>query len=120
MSKRKHDSNDLFTSTNESKNDTLDSGANVATDALIELYICPITHGLMVDPVIAEDGNTYERTAIEEWLERSTCSPLDPSKTIRVTNLIFARTVQKTIESLIESGVADEKLTDDWKEKRRK
>ena len=29
-----------------------------------------------VDPVIATDGHTYEREAIEEWLANNECSPL--------------------------------------------
>ena len=31
---------------------------------------CPITLTLMVDPVIAADGNVYERHALEEWFSR--------------------------------------------------
>jgi len=119
MSKLKHDSNGLITSTKASKNDILESSANVVTDALVELYICPITHELMVDPVTAEDGQTYERAAIENWLERNERSPLDPSTRIRVTNLTAVRTVQKSIESLIESGFVDGKLSDHWKEKKK-
>jgi len=34
-------------------------------------YICPITSSLMVDPVIDPEGNSYERSAITEWLGRS-------------------------------------------------
>ena len=30
--------------------------------------LCPITKALYVDPVIAADGETYERTAIERWI----------------------------------------------------
>ena len=30
--------------------------------------LCPITQELMIDPVIAADGFTYERSAIERWL----------------------------------------------------
>ena len=33
-------------------------------------FLCPITRALMADPVIASDGHTYERQAIEEWLEQ--------------------------------------------------
>uniref|UniRef100_A0A7S2D790 U-box domain-containing protein n=1 Tax=Octactis speculum TaxID=3111310 RepID=A0A7S2D790_9STRA len=29
---------------------------------------CPITRDLLVDPVTAADGETYERSAIERWL----------------------------------------------------
>lgn len=31
---------------------------------------------VMVDPVIAADGNTYERSAMEGWLMRYSTSPL--------------------------------------------
>jgi Mg-chelatase subunit ChlD len=31
-------------------------------------FECPITLALMTDPVIGEDGQTYERSAIEHWL----------------------------------------------------
>ena len=38
-------------------------------------FICPLTQELFVDPVIASDGQTYERAAIAEWLEKYECSP---------------------------------------------
>jgi hypothetical protein len=31
--------------------------------------VCPISFGIMYEPVIAMDGHSYERTAIEEWIE---------------------------------------------------
>jgi len=31
---------------------------------------------LMVDPVIAADGHTYERDAVEKWLQHSSASPV--------------------------------------------
>jgi ankyrin repeat protein len=37
---------------------------------------CSITQLIMVDPVIAADNQTYEREAIEEWLENHNTSPL--------------------------------------------
>ena len=42
-------------------------------------YLCPITQEIMVDPVIAMDGHTYERRAIEEWLETNNTSPMTNS-----------------------------------------
>ncbi|CAG9320663.1 unnamed protein product [Blepharisma stoltei] len=39
-------------------------------------YLCPITQEMMEDPVIAADGNTYERAAITSWLNRSKTSPV--------------------------------------------
>lgn len=41
--------------------------------------LCPIRHVLMTeDPVLAPDGYTYEREAIEEWLEREGDTALSP------------------------------------------
>jgi hypothetical protein len=34
-------------------------------------FLCPITLELMRDPVLAKDGHTYERKAIEDWFEQS-------------------------------------------------
>jgi hypothetical protein len=38
-------------------------------------YFCSITGQIMVDPVVAADGYTYERKAIEKWLEAHDVSP---------------------------------------------
>ena len=40
-------------------------------------WICPISFKLMVDPVVAQDGHTYERTEIETWLQKNSTSPMD-------------------------------------------
>jgi hypothetical protein len=41
-----------------------------------EAFICPITQEIMNDPVVASDGHTYERTAIEMWLQTHNSSPM--------------------------------------------
>lgn len=38
-------------------------------------FVCPITFDIMEDPVVAADGTTYERRAIEVWLQNHTTSP---------------------------------------------
>jgi len=38
-------------------------------------FRCPITLEIMRDPVICSDGHTYEREAIQRWLEGSKRSP---------------------------------------------
>ena len=30
-------------------------------------FLCPITRLLFVEPVVAADGHTYEKSAIQEW-----------------------------------------------------
>ena len=69
-------------------------------EALSELVVCPITHEAMVDPVSAADGQTYERRAIEAWLEKGDV-PISPltgeplqDKTLRPNFL--ARALVKT------------------------
>ena len=37
--------------------------------------ICPITQEIMVEPVIAFDGQSYEKTAIEQWFQSNNKSP---------------------------------------------
>ena len=33
-----------------------------------EELLCPLTHELLIDPVMTEDGHTYERAVLERWL----------------------------------------------------
>jgi hypothetical protein len=42
-------------------------------------WVCSISFKLMVDPVVAQDGHTYERTDIETWLRKNSTSPMDRS-----------------------------------------
>lgn len=43
--------------------------------ALRDEFSCPITRELMRDPVIAADGHTYDREAVEMWLRNHDTSP---------------------------------------------
>ena len=38
-------------------------------------FACPITYELIHDPVIAADGHTYDRSAIQRWLSKHDTSP---------------------------------------------
>jgi hypothetical protein len=40
------------------------------------LFLCPLTHEVMEDPVVAQDGYTYERAMISQWQARSCRSPM--------------------------------------------
>ncbi|KAL5810799.1 hypothetical protein ACOSQ4_027367 [Xanthoceras sorbifolium] len=39
-------------------------------------FICPILKDVMNDPCVAADGYTYDRKAIQEWLEENNKSPM--------------------------------------------
>jgi U-box domain len=43
---------------------------------LPDSFYCPISCELMVDPVVAPDGNSYEREAIENWIRCNGLSPM--------------------------------------------
>ena len=45
--------------------------------------ICPLTHELIIDPVKADDGVTYERAQIAQWLNNNSTSPITRSRMSR-------------------------------------
>ena len=57
-------------------------------------YTCPITLNAISDPVTCPDGHTYERNALEKWVRQMGKSPMNPSLTLSldqiVTNYAFA------------------------------
>eukprot|EP00873_Tetraselmis_striata_P035808 jgi/Tetstr1/456072/TSEL_042842.t1 len=61
-----------------------------------EWLICPITQDIMADPVLAEDGYTYEREAIAAHFRRRAVSPM--------TNLPIGTTVfpNRIVKSMVE------------------
>ncbi|KAA6426501.1 MAG: U box, partial [Trebouxia sp. A1-2] len=40
------------------------------------LFQCPLTKALLIDPVVAADGHTYERQALQAWLQHHSTSPI--------------------------------------------
>jgi len=52
-----------------------------------ESFLCPITHRVMRDPVLAFDGRSYEREAIEEYLKKHNKSPVTGAEAI--TSMVF-------------------------------
>jgi hypothetical protein len=49
-------------------------------DDLPKEYLCPLTHEVFLYPVLASDGHSYEKTAIELWLNSHDVSPLTGEK----------------------------------------
>ena len=66
-------------------------------------FYCPITQMLFVDPVVAADGNTYERQAIEIWLFDHTKSPLTNLK-LENTNLTPNTILKKLMNDFIDKN----------------
>ena len=61
-------------------------------------WLCPITLSVMRDPVIAEDGHSYERSAITEWFKHNNTSPKTNLRLISthlVANIALRNTIQE-------------------------
>jgi TPR repeat protein len=76
-------------------------------------FLCPITFSLPVDPVIAEDGKVYERSAIEEWLKQQLKSPV--TNLAMGTKLLPALQVKNMIRTMVASGALTGDKVDAWK-----
>jgi TPR repeat protein len=76
-------------------------------------FLCPITFSLPVDPVTAEDGNVYERSAIEEWLKQQRKSPV--TNLAMGTRLQPALRVKNMIRTMVASGALTGDKVDAWK-----
>ena len=52
------------------------NGQRLEAMRLEAMMLCPITNEVMTDPVIDHEGNSYQRIAILDWLERQHTSPI--------------------------------------------
>jgi hypothetical protein len=68
-------------------------------------YLCPISSELMTDPVMTEDGHTYERAEIEKWFATAATrngrcrSPL--TNAFISTNVVPNVALRKLIEDFV-------------------
>jgi len=64
-------------------------------------FICPLTKEILFDPVMTEDGNSYERKAIEKWLETHDFSPSGAqlSSKILLPNLALKQLIRDYLDS---------------------
>lgn len=71
-------------------------GASVCSGVPDE-FLCPITRELMRDPVIAADGYSYEREAIESWINTKNRSSPMTNLPLQTTLLTPNRTLKMAI-----------------------
>ena len=60
-------------------------------------FKCIITHDIMCYPVIDREGNTYEKSAIEEWLINNNTSPITRNP-LSIDDLSTNRSLKNAIE----------------------
>ena len=77
--------------------------------------LCPITQELPIDPVTAEDGRVYERSAIEEWLEKNEKSPHTNEPMGK--KLLPALQAKNMIAALVKSGALSADKCVSWTQK---
>ena len=78
------------------------AGGSSYSDEPPKSFLCPITCELMMDPVIACDGHSYERSAIEKWLSKSRKSPmtgLNLESTVLIPNLGLKGAISEWLEN---------------------
>ena len=78
-------------------------------------FLCPITHELPINPVVAEDGRTYEKDAIKTWLRKSKRSPYTGLE--MGTTLLAVTQVRNTIEEVVLSEAIDSGTALSWLKK---
>ena len=66
----------MTTSATSAASASATSATNTFSEDVLQSLTCSITGMIMKDPVQGNDGNTYERSAIVEWLNRSQTSPI--------------------------------------------
>mmetsp|Transcript_17796 Transcript_17796/g.41476 ORF Transcript_17796/g.41476 Transcript_17796/m.41476 type:complete len:595 (-) Transcript_17796:37-1821(-) len=70
-------------------------------DESFNIFVCPITHDVMTDPVVCADGYTYERLAIARWFETSRMSPVT-GQTLPHAELVPNHSVRTLLKTLID------------------
>ncbi|KAG8559892.1 hypothetical protein GDO81_017481 [Engystomops pustulosus] len=91
------------------KIEDLKSKMKATSSNVPEEFLCPITCEIMKDPVIASDGYSYERKAIESWISTKRTSPmtnlplenllLTPNRTLKMALNRWLDTSSKYISS---------------------
>lgn len=70
---------------------------SISSPRVPDCFICPISSVVMTDPYCTIDGFSYERTAIEAWLNKSCLSPLT-GQPLANTVIIPNRNLKKAID----------------------
>lgn len=68
-------------------------------------FVCPVSHALMKDPVLARDGYSYERASIERWIQEYSGDVLrSPSTNLPLTSadLLPVHTIKSAISEAVD------------------
>ncbi len=70
---------------------------NLSTISESDVFLCPLTRKIMTDPVVCEDGHTYERSSITAWIKQgNSISPVSERK-LTGNNIFYPNIALKKI-----------------------
>jgi len=92
--------------------------ALAALDSVADDWVCPITCELPVNPVTAEDGHVYERSAIARHIDTQGANLRSPLTNLSMGSaLLPSPQARSTIEKLVRTGAISGDKADTWKQK---
>jgi len=75
----------------------------IQRDDIPEMFLCPITHCIIQDPLVDREGNSYERNAIIKCLQRDLRSPITRTTLYPATGYLCPnRSLQEAIQKWFE------------------
>ena len=93
------------------------NSAKLAVNSICEAFECSITGELPLDPVMAPDGNVYERWAIEEWFSKNpgskVKSPLNGDMIAK--SLVPCVQLRNLLADMVDSGAIHGPKAAAWK-----
>jgi len=72
----------------------------MSTTQVPQYFICPITHNIMSEPYVDNEGNSYEEVAIKQWLMNNNTSPITRSP-LHVSDLKLNRSLRDAIQAFL-------------------
>ena len=80
---------------------------STTTTTLVPQYlICPITHNIMSEPYVDNEGNSYEEVAIKQWLMNNNTSPITRSL-LHVSDLKLNRSLREAIQAFLNPEIVN-------------
>jgi len=85
--------------------------------------VCPISHELPTEPVVAEDGKVYDQNAWQNFIKATNCKSVtlkSPWSRKRISKKVYFSTpIKQIIQQAVCDGHVPEELCASWKEKLR-
>lgn len=96
----------MFCGSEHQKDDEADEHAFLLLNAPEE-FVCPLTHELLIDPVVAACGYSYQRKAFEEWVAQCRAKLLQltsPKTGARMgSHMVINRLLKHQVKEYIEA-----------------